>query len=76
MPANARSAPGTLRRTPGEARRRKPAQAAANAEIASKPCVPAKRCTFVMSCQLAATQQIAALPSSKTPSHKVLRAKN
>ena len=74
--ANASSAPGMLRRTPGRARKRNPDHAAASAQTANRPCNPAKRCIFVMSCQLAATQQTAALPSSKTPSHKVLRAKN
>ncbi|MCY1207723.1 hypothetical protein D9M72_193290 [compost metagenome] len=76
MPASASRAPGMLRRTPGVARRRMPAQAAASAQAAKSPWIPAKRCTFVMSCQLAATQQTAALPSSKTPSQRVLRARN
>ncbi|MCY1524629.1 hypothetical protein D9M68_595720 [compost metagenome] len=65
-----------LRRTPGVPRRRSPAQAAASTQTARSPCRPAKRCTLVMSCQLAATQQTAALPSSKTPSQRVLRARN
>ena len=76
MPASASRAPGMAPRAPAAVRRRNPAQAAASAQTANRAWAPANRWTLLMSCQLAATQQMAALPSSKTPSQRVLRARN
>ena len=76
MPASASRAPGMAPRAPAAVRRRNPAQAAASAQTANRVWAPANRWTLLMSCQLAATQQMAALPSSKTPSQRVLRARN